>query len=113
MSSTNNKNIKSSLPTKKEIIEFYKKNNRCEEENWKMCELRISLNKNLTIIQLKDNKRYKYGLDICYKEYMDYIYGKENQLTLEYLQTTIDDNEDFGITKPFQSNNNRSSVNRQ
>ena len=109
MSSTNKKNIKSSLPTKKEIIEFYKKNNRGDDCDWEGCELRISLNKNLTIIQLKDNKRYKYGLDICYGEYMDCIYGKENKLTLEYLQTTIADNKDFGIKK----NNNRSSVNRQ
>lgn len=126
MSSTNKKNIKSSFPTKKEIIEFYKKNNRCEEENWKMCEQRISLNKNLTLIQLKDNKRYKYGLDINYAEYMDYIYGKEKQLTLEYLRS-ITDNEDFGMTpldyvrlypNRYDKNcdmwgNNRSNINRK
>jgi hypothetical protein len=112
MTSTNKKNIKtttnknkSPFPTKQELIEFYKKNNRSEEHHWKMCELRISLNKNLTLIQLKDNKRYKYGLDINYAEYMDYIYGKEKQLSLEYLRT-ITDNGDFGI------GNNRSSVNR-
>ena len=64
MSSTNKKNIKSSFPTKKEIIEFYKKNNRWEEENWKMCELPISLNKNLTIIQLK-NTNENISIDIC------------------------------------------------
>ena len=86
-----------SYPTKQELINFYKKNNRGEEHEWKMCEIKISLNKNLTIIQLKDNKRYKYGLNISYAEYMDYIYGKEKQLTLEYLRT-ITDNEDFGMT---------------
>jgi hypothetical protein len=86
-----------SYPTKQEIIDFYKKNNRGEEHEWKMCEVTISLNKNLTIIQLKDNKRYKYGLHINYAEYMDYIYGKEKQLTLEYLRS-ITDNEDFGKT---------------
>ena len=89
-----------SYPTEQELINFYKKNNRGEEHEWKMCEVRISLNKNLTIIQLKDNKRYKYGLDINYAEYMDYIYGKEKQLTLEYLRNEIPDNQDFGKT-PF------------
>jgi len=87
-----------SYPTKKELIDFYKKNNRGEENEWKMCEVRISLNKKLKIIQLKDNKRYKYGLDINYEEYMNYIYGKETQLTLEYLRENISDNEDFGMT---------------
>jgi hypothetical protein len=87
-----------SYPTKQELIDFYKKNNRGEEHEWKFCELTISLNKNLTIIQLKDNKRYKYGLDICYTQYISYIYGKEKQLTLEYLRNEISDNEDFGMT---------------
>ena len=127
MSSTNKKNIKSSFPTKKELINFYKKNNRSDNpDEWKMCEQRISLNKNLTLIQLKDNIRYKYGLDINYAEYMDYIYGKEKQLTLEYLRS-ITDNEDFGMTPldyaklypdRYDKNcdrwgNNRSNINRK
>jgi len=92
-------NNKYSYPTKQEIINFYKKNNRTDNpDEWNMCELTISLNKNLTHIQLKDNKRYKYGLDICYTQYMSYIYGKEKQLTLEYLRNEISDNEDFGMT---------------
>ena len=116
-----------SYPTKQELINFYKKNNRGEENEWKYCEVRISLNKNLTIIQLKDNKRYKYGLDINYLEYMDYIYGKEKQLTLEYLRNEIPDNSDFGMTPldyairfPDMKDiycdywgNNRSNVNRK
>jgi hypothetical protein len=116
-----------SYPTKKELIEFYKKNNRGNKNEWNMCELRISLNKKLKIIQLKDNKRYKYGLDINYEEYMNYIYGKETQLTLEYLRENISDNEDFGMT-PLDFNklypdrynkdcdywgHNRSSINRK
>jgi len=91
-------NNKYSFPTKQELINFYKKNNRSDNpDEWNMCELTISLNKNLTLIQLKDNKRYKYGLYINYAEYMDYIYGKEKQLTLEYLRS-ITDNEDFAMT---------------
>ena len=116
-----------SYPTKKELIEFYKKNNRGNKNELNMCELRISLNKKLKIIQLKDNKRYKYGLDISYEEYMNYIYGKETQLTLEYLRENISDNEDFGMT-PLDFNklypdrynkdcdywgHNRSSINRK
>jgi hypothetical protein len=119
MTSTNKKNIKtttnknkSPFPTKQELIEFYKKNNRSEEHHWKMCELPISLNKNLTIIQLKKNLRYKYTIYISYNEYMDCIYDKEKQLTLEYLRNEIADNKDFGIVKPFQSKQNRSSTNR-
>jgi hypothetical protein len=92
-----------------------------------LCEVRISLNKKLKIIQLKDNKRYKYGLDINYEEYMNYIYGKETQLTLEYLRENISDNDDFGMT-PLDFNklypnrynkdcdywgHNRSSINRK
>ena len=112
MSSTNKKNIKYSFPTKQEIIDYYKKNNRGEEREWKMCELPISLNKNLTIIQLNKNLRYKYTIYISYNEYMDCIYDKEKQLTLEYLRNEIADNQDFGIVKPTQSKQNRSSVNR-